>query len=171
MVYFIVANIDLFYLPQYQSPLYYLEVNFTCWTSEVFIGSLTRQVWHLHNVINRTDINGFVLTQTKIAVLFMNRLNKTVSGIFISHVISLFPTCPNDLLFRTYLSSLQLLVSWLGNLFSNQAFTELAEEFWMGKCMCGKEISFLELTFQVTFQSSEDRHHVPTTVSTRAATR
>ena len=31
-------------------------------------GSLTRQLWQLHNVINRKDINGFVLAQTKIVV-------------------------------------------------------------------------------------------------------
>ena len=35
---------------------------------EVFIGSLTCQLRQLHNVVNRKDINGFVLTQTKIAV-------------------------------------------------------------------------------------------------------
>ena len=50
------------------SPLY-LQVNFTCEPQcEVFIGSLTCQLWHLHNVMNRKDINGFVLTQMKLAV-------------------------------------------------------------------------------------------------------
>ena len=42
--------------------LYYTEPQ-----CEVFIGSLTRQLCQLHNVVSRIDINGFVLTQTKIA--------------------------------------------------------------------------------------------------------